>query len=114
MEEDNWVDIIPTDQGATGKRTEGAASTKQSLRRISPLKGSGRLGGKKGRGAWMGRKEDLIKGRIRSAANRGEQVSKDSKSTGKNRVKWEENTGTGTGPGAGLDPLSYPGSGAGN
>ena len=113
-EEDNWVDMKPADQGANGKRTEGAASTKQSLRRTSPLKCPGRLKGRKGRGAWMGRKEDLIKGRTKSGANRGEPVNRDSKSKGRNRVKWEENSGIGTGPGHGLDPLSSPGSAKGN
>ena len=54
----------------------------------------------------MGRKEDLIKGRTKSGANRGEPVNRDSKSKGRNRVKWEENSGIGTGPGHGLDPLS--------
>ena len=95
------MDMKPADQGANGKRT-------------SPLKCPGRLKGRKGRGAWMGRKEDLIKGRTKSGANRGEPVNRDSKSKGRNRVKWEENSGIGTGPGHGLDPLSSPGSGTGN
>ena len=34
-EEDNWVDIKPLDGEACGRRTEGAASPKQSLRKLS-------------------------------------------------------------------------------
>ena len=97
-EEDNWVDVQTTEREAAGRGTEGAASPKQSLRRISPIKGSGKLGGRRGRGAWMGRKEDLLKGRIKSA-NRGATVSKDTKSKGTNvGIEGEEDTRAGTGP----------------
>ena len=94
------MDVQTTGKGANGRGTEGAASPKHSLRRISPSKDSGRLGGRRGRGSWMGRKEAILKGRIKSAAKRGETVQEDYKARGNDGVEGEEDTGAGTGPGS--------------
>ena len=97
-EEDDWVDINLQGREAIGRGTEGTKSPKHSLGRHTPSKDTGRLKGRKGRGTWLGRKEDIIKGRIQSKTKGGEK-SKDYKVKGCNfGVRWEEDTGAGTGP----------------
>ena len=54
----------------------------------------GRPGGRKGRGYWVRRKGELLKGRIKSADGGG-QVKKDSKGTREQREG--EDTGAGAG-----------------
>ena len=98
-EEDNWVDVKPLEGEANGRGTEGAASPKQSLGRQSPVSKPGRPGGRKGRGYWVRRKGELLKGRIKSAEGGG-QVKKDSKGTREQREG--EDTRAGPGPGAGV------------
>ena len=70
-EEDDWVDINLQGREAIGRGTEGTKSPKHSLWRHTPSKDTGRLKGRKGRGTWLGRKEDIIKGRIQSKTKRG-------------------------------------------
>ena len=50
----------------------------------------------------MGRKEDLIKGRIKSGAKGEHKSPRTLKEMGMNRVNWEERTRAGTGPVPGL------------
>ena len=91
------MDVETLEGGAIGKWAEGAASPKHSLRRTTPTKTPGRLGGRRGRGHWLGRKELLLKGRIRSEANReGPLVNTDSKLEG--APEREGDTGAGPGP----------------
>ena len=105
--EDFWVDVNPQNQEDNGKGEEGAASPKEGLRRISPLKHLGRLRGQGRRGYWVGRRAQQVQGRIKST-RRGDQVNEDSKSSRNNRVKWVE-FGTEAGPGAAVTTCANSG-----
>ena len=94
-EEDNWVDVNLLEGEANGRGTEGAASPKQSLGRQSPVSKPGRPGGRKGRGYWVRRKGELLKGRIKSADGGG-QVKKDSKGTREQREGEDTRAGAGS------------------
>ena len=51
---------------ANGMKADEGTDTRPSTGRKSPLRGSGRLGGRGRRGFWVGRNEELLKKSLKS------------------------------------------------
>ena len=65
-DEDQWEDVDQMNQGADGMGAEEGGSPTLSMRRSSPLKDTGRKGGRGRRGFWVMKREEQLKKRIKA------------------------------------------------